>query len=179
MIVTQGADIAKLQIGNYGSAPIEFFTDNTFRAIITSDGNVGIGTNSPAAKLDIDGNITNSAGDLQIGLTTGGSLNFLSGTSTTLDGGLYPLYLSSDDGVSVGTPGGVSVVGDTNLYLASLGTVTIDPDIGHVIICPIGTGVSIGSATAPTAKLDVDGDVRVRGALRSAGEMLYLWSNFR
>jgi hypothetical protein len=39
MIVTQGADIVKLQIGNYNAAPIEFFTDNTPRFAITTDGN--------------------------------------------------------------------------------------------------------------------------------------------
>jgi hypothetical protein len=39
MIVTQGTDIVKLQIGNYGSAPIEFFTNNEPRLEITSDGN--------------------------------------------------------------------------------------------------------------------------------------------
>jgi hypothetical protein len=57
MIVTQGSEIVKLQIGNYNAAPIEFFTDNTFRVRIDTSGNVGIGTSTPSEKLDVVGNI--------------------------------------------------------------------------------------------------------------------------
>jgi hypothetical protein len=58
MIVTQGSEITKLQIGNYNAAPIELFTDNAFRMIIDSgDGNVGIGTATPTEKLDVFGNV--------------------------------------------------------------------------------------------------------------------------
>jgi hypothetical protein len=250
MIVTQGADIQKLQIGNYGSAPIEFFTGNTKRfkirqsdgnydlysnlemggqggaafvwqnaydggygevgelaalGLVTGEdydsgclafytgpanglservriddyGNVGIGTNAPAAKLDVNGNITNSNGDLYIGAVNSGSLNFTGNSNTALDGGSWPLILTSDPGVSITTAGDGSFIGDSQLYLGSLGTITIDPDTANIVISPIGSSMVGVGTTAPTAKLDVDGDVRVRGALRSAGEMLYLWSNFR
>jgi hypothetical protein len=38
--------------------------------------------------------------------------------------------------------------------------------------------VGIGT-DAPATKLDVVGDIKLTGALRSPGEMLFLWSNFR
>jgi len=46
-----------LMIGTYSPSQLMFGTNNTERMRIDSTGNVGIGTNSPSAKLDISGNI--------------------------------------------------------------------------------------------------------------------------
>ena len=46
-------NLSKLLIGTYDSAPIYFGTNNTLRGQITSGGDWGIGTATPAAKLDI------------------------------------------------------------------------------------------------------------------------------
>jgi hypothetical protein len=50
-----------LVIGNVSNIPIVFSTTNTERMRILSDGNVGIGTTVPVAKLQVAGNISGSS----------------------------------------------------------------------------------------------------------------------
>lgn len=45
--------------------PLMFFTNNTEKARIDASGNVGIGTTSPSAKLEANGNIKDSKGDVR------------------------------------------------------------------------------------------------------------------
>ncbi|MDR6487474.1 hypothetical protein J2799_001979 [Chryseobacterium vietnamense] len=64
-ITTTGTNTG-MDIGATTADPVNIITNNTQRVTVTSTGNVGIGTNAPATKLDINGN-------MRIGTTTGSS----------------------------------------------------------------------------------------------------------
>jgi hypothetical protein len=49
-------------VGTTTNTPFQFITNNTLRATIDSSGNVGIGTSSVFAKLEVNGNIRTTAG---------------------------------------------------------------------------------------------------------------------
>jgi hypothetical protein len=51
------AQTADFYIGTFTNHPIAFYTNNTERMRINSSGNVGIGTSSPGARLDVVGSI--------------------------------------------------------------------------------------------------------------------------
>jgi hypothetical protein len=52
-----GIDPTKNFIGTVDGQPLVVRTDNTERLRITANGNVGIGTNNPTAKLNVDGSV--------------------------------------------------------------------------------------------------------------------------
>jgi hypothetical protein len=161
MIVTQGADISKLQIGNYGSAPIEFFTGNAKRFRIRSSDD----------SFDIYGN-TNAD-------YTGGPALVWNNT-----------YDPEEDGTPIGEMAAIQMVtgnapdqGTLAFYTGAGGAtaerVRIDQD-GNV-----GVGTD-----SPAAKLDVIGAASISDGITSTGSALkpgiqspqtglYLWQNFR
>lgn len=53
-------------VGGMGTNKIGFFNNNAWRLIVQNDGNIGIGTDSPSAKLHINGSLT--CGNLNAGI---------------------------------------------------------------------------------------------------------------
>jgi hypothetical protein len=180
MIVTQGGDIQKLQIGNYGSAPIEFFTDNTARVTITTAGNVDM---TGALNVDptnagqincmyvnagnaIGGNITTDTFYVNQTIT---NVNTGLGTISFNDGDNSPSFLlDAESGLtlyaSFGSPGG----GD---YPAAQSAIFSCPSRYDGVINVWRLNVDNGGIVSP-------GNAKKPG-IESPQTGLFLWQYFR
>ena len=123
--------------------------DGSTLVVSGDDNSVGIGTASPQSKLDVTAvnpviQLTDSNGVGATGLSFGGSIRFATNEATPVIGGYLTLASSSRE-LKLGT----------NNY-------------GDLWLQPDGKDVAIGLNANPTAKLDVNGDVRVRSLISGA-----------
>jgi hypothetical protein len=120
-------------LGTYSNSPLQFLTNSTTQAVITEAGNVGIGTTSPAYKLDV-------AGDARFG--DGNNFN--------------PLIQFAGSGRVAASPG-YSFVGDldTGMFNPNLGNTLAFATAGSERMRIDASGnVGIGT-TSPTSQLHV------------------------
>jgi len=136
---------------------LKFFTIGTQKAVIDSNGNVGIGTSNPSQKLDIHGKFTiNSDGTAQWGNIPNGIIGRLSWDGGAI--GKIILRAESNNTLSLGANG----------------------NSDHIVISTDGN-VGIGT-TSPNEKLDVNGRIYIGNSsapgttanrLYSVGGILY------
>jgi len=176
-------------------------TGNWFEVMrLAANGNIGIGTATPAYKLDVAGPVRSSSGgfifpDGTVQTTAGGG----GGSSQWVTSGTNIYYTGGRVGIGTTNPiAPLSVVG-----LGTTGTATFsgsvftshfnyngdnsedtyirggkttsrvvinDQNSGHVLVALGGGNVGIGTAT-PTSKLHVAGDGRVTGNLNVDGNI--------
>ncbi len=176
--------------GTHNDAELNAGTNGTVQMVIR-DGNVGIGTINPSAKLEVSGDLKVN-GDLTINLPNGtGSWNKLvvnttsewgDGTTqyvTIGAGGAAGIMLSNphitwrDNRASIryGRSGGIQtgsywdagVRGDSSFSFA------LEGNSDHKLTIAKNGNIGIGTTT-PSAKLEVSGDLKVTGAITpSAG----------
>ena len=129
---------------------VAFATSGGERMRIDSSGNVGIGTTSPGAKLDVSGNILLSAGTPKIFFNNGGSMISNGGSANTLaffsDGTTERARIDSSGNLLVGmtTTSGVGV------RLAPAATVIVNNNAaasGHVFMSFRRSTTEIGSVS--------------------------------
>ena len=112
----------------YGSSSeLTFWTANSFSMVIDGGGNVGIGTDSPDAKLHIDENTSNSYGTLRLeGSNRGGIIEMYNAT--------YPVSkIQTDQSGNIGIYTSGAFAGSTlteKLAITTLGNVAIGGTLG-------------------------------------------------
>ena len=99
---------ANLVFGTQDSANLYIRTNDTDRMIVTTAGNVGIGTSNPAAKLEVNGNVkaTSFTGSFSGSVSAPGSTTqivYNNGGALAADSGL--VYSGSNVGIGTTTPG--------------------------------------------------------------------------
>ena len=151
------------------------------RMRITSAGNVGIGTSSPGAKLDVNGEVfisPNTAGKNTFQLTTNASndarLKMLSDTTQTVDiqanGDSY--FNGGNVGIGTSSPGAKLDVRGSAVFNEDSGDndfrVESDGNTHALFVNAGANNVSIGTSTAgPSSGLYVEGTTNLKGGIAS------------
>lgn len=136
-----------------GASPSLFFTtwDGTTkirRMIITNSGNVGIGTSSPAQKLDVWGNIS-FAGALMPNNIAGTAGQVL----TSLGAGVAPTWTSINNGLTLS--GGVMQLGGTLTKATTISTNGFTLNVvGSSLTTTIANSGYVGIGKTPNAPLE-------------------------
>jgi hypothetical protein len=130
-------DPASQFLGTTSNQPLVFRTNNAERMRLDASGNVGIGTNNPAAKLHVLASMGSGSAD---------------------DGGIVFQHTNTTQGIGFGynTIYATGSAANQNLILLSRGT-------GGLLLNPAGGNVGIGT-NAPTALLHINGAVKLNGA---------------
>ncbi|MEQ1605881.1 MAG: tail fiber domain-containing protein [Pyrinomonadaceae bacterium] len=147
-------------IGNnadVGSGNLTFATAIGSGAVVTSSNSIVLGRQNGSDTVRVPGNLSIPTGDLSLQRVFATTyLSVLAGTDAEPGSGGY---------VVAGSIGSTNVVIDDNEIMArsagATATLALNADGGNVNLIQGGTGnVGIGTS-APTDKLDVDGDIRV------------------
>ncbi len=191
---------SNMTIGNYNQAPIVFLTNSVQRMRITSTGEVGIGTQSPTATLQISGSLIvstsgqNTTPTLFVG--TNGNVGMgLSAPAARLELRIPDasgsteeevLRISKDfatnggDGTFISGAIGSNIYSKINSIIAATNDATMRFDLrnGASSFAQVMTLRSTGSVgvglTSPTSTLQVSGTFSVSSSINSATPTLYV-----
>ncbi len=132
----------------------------------SSNANVGIGTSSPGAKLDVQGNAIFTGGGVfgnNANITPNNGL--ILGTTvktSSSSGGQGGIYICSNDAVTSRLESWMALVTDATAGNRRLMIGVVEQNVAwrNITLAESGGNVGIGTAS-PTTKLDVNGDISV------------------
>lgn len=168
-----------MDIGTAGSDNLNFFTNNTLRATISPTGNfgVGAGVTSPSSRLFVKGSgTTNSTTALRVENSNASASMVVLDDGAVGIGTATPItkldILGPDD-----TQGGVfkvNTTGGTELRVGGSSSYSWVQSFNNkpLSINPLGNNVGIG-VTDPTAKLDISGELAIRGGEAADDARIY------
>jgi hypothetical protein len=151
-------------------------------------GNVGIGTTTPRGRLDVNGNLFSS--NIETGSVTATSVtsagvirwgnNIALSARNAANTAYVPLFkVNTLDDIEIGSGGGsgndVGVFGDSQVTLAAAGLTQLTLNAAGA---SFAVNVGIGTGT-PTAKLHVNGDLRVDGNIGARYQDVAEWVHSR
>jgi hypothetical protein len=160
-------DSGGIFLGTAPAIPLRFYTADTERMRITSDGNVGVGTSSPAAKLNVVGG--NIRLDNNQGVEWGGGNNYIYGNETSdfvvvATNGNERMRIDSSGNVGIGTSSAYG--SDFRLTLSrgtGCGLAVRDPSNGvDGYLYAASTNVAVGALTNHPLTFVTNGSERVR-----------------
>jgi hypothetical protein len=132
-------------IRNYANSPMKFFTNNTERMVISSTGNVGIGTTTPSTKLDVAGEIKLSTTGLSAPTAGAGAMRYASSKLELSDGTDWALVLDTDPPFSA-SGGTVTTSGAYTIHtFTSSGTFTVPSGVVGTVDVLVVAGGGAGS----------------------------------
>lgn len=142
---------ANRSLGNTDNFDLSFLTNNTSRIYIDNDGDVGIGTTTPSARLHIVDNINNGYTTLRLE-----NDNAQDGVQIEFDepGGADPDFVIRYNSEADGGDNHLQFIGDN-----ADPVVTMDRNSNSM-----GIGITLGND--PAQELEVNGDIRLSGANR-------------
>ena len=188
LITTNGSTDVQLVSGKNGTGtylPLTFYTNGVEQMRLDSSGNVGIGTSSPATKLQVSGTgsqefriTSNTSGDIRIGIDLNGAAynwidNYRSSSAMAFaTANTERMRIDSTGNVGIGTSSPsqkLSVVSGNNLRQAQLGNVSNYP----AFLCRDSDGTTVTSgfwdatqqiftnAGAERMRIDTSGNVGI------------------
>ena len=144
---------------------------STKHFVVANNGNIGVGTTNPSRKLHVDGDFLVSDGSTEVLEVNGSAGNPLSIQSNSLSPAFDVTGIGS---VGIGTtqPSAIFEVvsGGSEVFRISdaLSDNYLEIDTDKFVVNSSGDA-GIGT-TNPTQKLDVNGNVRLRGEIRDAND---------
>jgi hypothetical protein len=153
--IADGASNLGLGVGTLTAQPLIFGTNNAERMRITSSGNVGIGTTSPNAPLQVKSSVDDIISVIGSGSGRGGIYN-----QNTNSGGHADLLIENDHG-SLGSYCVFAIGGSANAYSNIFGLSRADRPY-LVADGPYNLGLSIGTLPAQPLVLGTNNTERMR-----------------